>query len=83
MVRKTFINISIKSYLHLAHYGMIGSVNERIGCGEGVLIDILNLQATLLVEPVLQAADGFMLVHAEVGIEVEEVVRSNKLKLLP
>ena len=71
----------VEPHLHLALDAVVGSVDELIACGKGVLIDILHLQAALFEEPVLEACNGFVLVVAKVCVEVEEVVRADKLQL--
>ena len=66
--------ILIESYLHLALYAVIGAVDELVVFNEGILVDVLDLHATSLVEPVLQSAYGFVLCHVVAGVVVEEVV---------
>ena len=66
--------ILIESYLHLALYAVIGTVDELVVFNEGILVDVLDLHATSFVEPVLQSANGFVLCHVVAGVVVEEVV---------
>lgn len=66
--------ILIESYLHLALYAVIGAVDELVVFYVGILVDVLDLHATSLVEPVLQSAYGFVLCHVAVCVVVEEVV---------
>ena len=62
--------ILIESYLHLALYAVIGAVDELVVFNEGILVDVLDLHATSFVEPVLQAAYGFVLCHVAVCVVV-------------
>ena len=84
-----YVVFLVKPHLQLALDGVVGTMDElciavaRTASQISTLVNILNLHATLLVEPVLQATDGFVLVVAQVCIEVEEVVRANQLQPLP
>ena len=60
---------------------MVAVLNELVAGDICALIDILHLRTATLEEPVLNAGDGFVLVIAEVGVEVEEVVGTDKLDL--
>ena len=55
-------------------------MGEHLVIDISTLIDILHLEAALLEEPVLQTGNRLMLVHAERGVEIEEVIRAYELQ---
>ena len=68
--------------MHLCHDGMIGSVGELPFQYVCAFVDILHLKAALLVEPILQTSNDLVLIHAERGVEIEEVVGSHDVEAL-
>ena len=64
----------VEANLQLAHEGVTVVADKDALCHIGTLIDILQLHTALPVEPVLYARNGLVLVHAQFGVEVEEVV---------
>ena len=79
---EVLIGYSVKAYLHLAHQGMVGTMDELATLGVCALVYILNLEAALLEIPPLEAEDSLVLVHTESSIEVEEVIRAYEIELL-
>ena len=69
----------VKPYLHLTHHSVIAVMHKLITSDVCTLIDILQLHAALLEEPVLESCDDLVLILSEVGVEVEEIVRAHKL----
>ena len=61
---------------------MVGLMaEEALVVGQGVFIDILDLETALLEEPVLETCHNFVHVHFLVNIEVEEVVRADEIEV--
>lgn len=64
---------------------MVGIVGE-LPASRGVLkrcalIYILQLDATTLVEPILESEDGLVLIHVLFHVVVEEIIRANQIQL--
>ena len=65
--------------MHLAHDGVVVTMYELVVAYVSTLIDVLHLNTALLVEPILETGNGFVLVHAQFGIEITEVVMINNM----
>ena len=61
---------------------MIGTMNKLIAPSVSTFIYILHLETALLIEPVLQTGNNLVLIHTEVGVEVEEVVTTYKINAI-
>ena len=72
----TFLSDIVESNLHLCQDGMVGTMDELPSLSVCTLVDILHLEAAFFVEPVLKAGDSLVLIHAQRGVKVEEVVRT-------
>ena len=88
-VRRILISILLYSNLHLTHDSVVGIVSEHLchTTRNGLvlercaLVNILQLDAATLVEPVLETEDGLVLIHVLLHVVVEEIVRANQVDL--